>query len=60
MAKRHTFKGTFINVLKHNKDGSFGTQASRRKILLQTADTLWSMGYKLDSAKFIAMFISMR
>lgn len=53
MAKKHTFKGTFINVLKHNKDGSFGTQASRRKILLQAADTLWAMGYKLDSAKFI-------
>jgi len=53
MAKKHTFKGTFINVLKHNKDGAFGTQANRRKILLQTADTLWTMGYKLDSAKFI-------
>ena len=36
MAKKHSFKGTFINVLKHNKDGSFGTQASRRKILLQS------------------------
>jgi len=53
MAKKHTFKGTFINVLKHNRDGSFGTQTSRRKILLQAADTLWTMGYKLDSAKFI-------
>ncbi|PIQ44181.1 MAG: hypothetical protein COV52_03250 [Gammaproteobacteria bacterium CG11_big_fil_rev_8_21_14_0_20_46_22] len=53
MAKKHTFKGTFINVLKHNRDGSFGTQTSRREILLQTADTLWPMGYKLDSAKFI-------
>jgi len=53
MAKKHNFKGTFINVLKHNKDGSFSTQASRRKILIQTAEVLWQMGYKLDSAKFI-------
>jgi len=53
MSKKHTFKGSFINVLKHNKDGSFRTQDDRRKILLETADTLWSMGYKLDGAKFI-------
>ena len=53
MSKKHTFKGTFVNVLKHNKDGSFTTQDDRRKMLLQFADTLWEMGYKLDSAKFI-------
>ncbi|PIQ44081.1 MAG: integrase [Gammaproteobacteria bacterium CG11_big_fil_rev_8_21_14_0_20_46_22] len=53
MSKKHAFKGSFINVLKHNKDGSFRTQDDRRKILLETADTLWSMGYKLDGAKFI-------
>lgn len=53
MSKKHNFKGSFINVLKHNKDGSFRTQDDRRKILLETADTLWSMGYKLDGAKFI-------
>lgn len=53
MSKKHAFKGSFINVLKHNKDGSFSTQASRRKILLQAAESLWQMGYKLDGAKFI-------
>ena len=53
MSKKHAFKGSFINVLKHNKDGSFRTQDDRRKILWETADTLWSMGYKLDGAKFI-------
>jgi site-specific recombinase XerD len=53
MAKKHNFTGSFVNVIKHNKDGSYGTQSSRSKILLQSADILWELGYKLDSAKFI-------
>jgi len=53
MSKKHTFIGTFINVLKHNKDGSFRTQNDRRKLLILIAKTLWSLGYKLDSAQFI-------
>ena len=39
------------SMLKHNQDGSFGTQAARRSILMQAATQLFKLGYENIAAK---------
>ena len=39
------------SMLKHNQDGSFGTQAARRSILMQAATQLFELGYTNLAAK---------
>jgi site-specific recombinase XerD len=47
MAIRHQLKHSINNILKHNRDGSFETQAAREHILLQAANDLVNANYKL-------------
>jgi ribosomal protein L24 len=50
MASNNSFRGTILNTLKHNKDGSFTTQANRKSILLQINKELASLGFDKVSA----------
>ena len=43
---RAAFRHELCSILKHNKDGSFGTQAARERSLVQIGKELNSMGYK--------------
>lgn len=49
MSTKHSLQRTLINILKHNRDGSFATQASRGQILMCFAEDLTSLGYRLDN-----------
>ena len=47
MGIRHDLKHSILEILKHNRDGSKNTQASRRKRLLMVANQLVNDGYQL-------------
>lgn len=51
MAIRHDLKHSILSVLKHNRDGSRSTQASRRHRLLLMADQWVNAGYQLRHVK---------
>lgn len=48
MSKIHRFKTSIYQVLQHNRDGSYETQARRKVILYQIAKELYAGGYKLN------------
>ena len=48
MGVRHNLKHSIINILKHNRDGSRNTQATRKKRLMLVADQLVDEGYQLE------------
>ena len=48
MGVRHNLKHSIINILKHNRDGSRNTQATRKKRLMLAADQLVDEGYQLE------------
>src|SRR5665213_1562533 len=47
MSARHDLRHSILQLLSHNRSGSYSTQADRRNILLQFANDLVSLGYKL-------------
>jgi len=51
MAIRHDLKHSILSILKHNRDGSQSTRASRRDRLLQIANQLVDDGYQLRHAR---------
>lgn len=51
MAVNNSFRGTILGALKHNKDGSFSTQANRKTILLQISKDLKRLGFDKVTAK---------
>ncbi len=53
MGIRHDLKHSLLSVMKHNRDGSKNTQASRRKRLLMIADQLVNDGYQLKHARLL-------
>ena len=53
MSRSHQFQQSLIQIIKHNKDGSFKTQANRAKSLKQSVNTLYSAGYQLEHVKYI-------
>lgn len=48
MSLRHKMRSSVIVVLKHNKDGSYRTQDDRSKSLINIANTLYELGYKME------------
>lgn len=53
MSKKHKMLSSVIVVIKHNKDGSYRTQSDRRRSLKDATNTLYQLGYKLDSMRFM-------
>jgi integrase len=53
MSKKHQFINSTVQILKHNKDGSFRTQNDRRVSLLKSINDIYAMGYQLDHVKYI-------
>jgi integrase len=51
MGVKHQFICGIYNMLNHNKDGSYSTQAVRKGTLLQAAHILASGGYKMPDIK---------
>ena len=51
MAIKHKLQSSIYFVLKHNKDGSFATQANRKKMLYACGNELVNNGYKLQNIK---------
>jgi len=51
MASNNSFRGVILSALKHNRDGSFTTQANRKSILLQINKELASLGFDKVTAK---------
>jgi len=51
MSLKHKMIHSVIVTIKNNKDGSYRTQADRRRSLIHTAKTLHQLGYKLDSLR---------
>ena len=47
MAIKHDLKHSILNILKHNRDGSYATQAARKERLTQIANELVDSGYQL-------------
>ena len=47
MATKHDLRHSVLTILKHNKDGSFATQANRKTQLLKLADDLLARGFYL-------------
>ena len=47
MSAKSDLKHSIINILKHNKDGSFKTQAVRKERLLLVVEQLAEDGYKI-------------
>ena len=53
MSLRKKFVNSFINILAHNRDGSFRTRNDRRRDLVLIANTLYSMGYQLEHVRYV-------
>ncbi len=53
MSRSHQFEQSLIQIIKHNKDGSFKTQADRAKSLKQSVNALYAAGYQLEHVKYI-------
>lgn len=53
MSKKHQMINSVIVAIKNNRDGSYRTQADRRQALIQMAEDLYSLGYKLDHLRFM-------
>ena len=53
MSRSHQFQQSLIQIIKHNKDGSFKTQADRAKSLKQSVNALYAAGYQLEHVKYI-------
>lgn len=53
MSKKHQMVNSVIVAIKNNKDGSYRTQADRRQALIQMAESLHGLGYKLDHLRFM-------
>ena len=53
MSRSHQFEQSLIQIIKHNKDGSFKTQADRAKSLKHSVNTLYAAGYQLEHVKYI-------
>lgn len=54
MSRFHQFRGSLIQILKHNKDGAFRTKADREKSLKLSIETLYKEGgYQLEHVKYI-------
>jgi hypothetical protein len=51
MSAKHDLKHSIIQLTKHNKDGSFKTQANRKERLLHMAEQLAEGGYKICHIK---------
>ncbi len=51
MSAKHDLQHSIIQLLKHNKDGSFKTQANRKERLLYMAEQLAEGGYKICHIK---------
>src|SRR3989338_4364936 len=45
MSTKHDLKHSVLSILRHNKDGSFATQANRRTQLLKIAEDLLAKGF---------------
>ena len=45
MSTKHDLKHSVLSILRHNKDGSFATQANRRTQLLKIAEDLLARGF---------------
>lgn len=53
MSRKHQFIGSLINIIKHNRDGSFRTQNDRRESLMYIVKSLYKDGYQLEHVKYI-------
>lgn len=53
MSAKSDLKHSIIQIIKHNKDGSFKTQANRKERLTLIADQLINGGYKIRHIKQI-------
>jgi len=53
MSRRHQLINSAIQVLIHNRDGSFRTQNDRRSALLMSLKELYDSGYQLNHVKYI-------
>ena len=53
MSRKHQFIGSLVNVIKHNRDGSFRTQNDRRESLMYIVKSIYTDGYQLEHVKFI-------
>ncbi|MCP4473219.1 MAG: integrase [Gammaproteobacteria bacterium] len=51
MATRHNLKHSIYSILKHNRDGSRATQASRKHRLLLMAEQWVNAGYQLNHVR---------
>lgn len=51
MASNNSLRGTILSALKHNKDGSFATQANRKAILLKVCSDLKNVGHNKVTQK---------
>ena len=51
MAIKHKLQSSIYYILKHNKDGSYATQANRKKMLYACGNELVKSGYKLQNIK---------
>ena len=47
MAAKHDLRHSVLTILKHNKDGSFATQANRKTQLLKFSDDLLALRFYL-------------
>lgn len=51
MSAKHDLQHSLMNIVLHNRDGSYNTQVDRQRMLKQMAAELTSGGYKLKHAK---------
>ena len=51
MAIKHQLQQSIYSIIKHNRDGSFATQAARREILFLASKELVEGGYKLKNVQ---------
>ena len=53
MSLKHKFINSAIQVLKHNKDGSYRTQNDRRVVIMDVVKSIYAAGYQLEHVRYI-------
>lgn len=53
MSLKHKFINSAIQVLKHNKDGSYRTQNDRRVVIMDVVKSIYAAGYQLEHVRYL-------
>lgn len=53
MSRKHQLINSAINIMAHNRDGSYATRDDRRKVIIQSLKEIYAKGYQLNHVRYV-------